>query len=64
VQHIDYNLLYRWFVGMNLDEAAWNHSTFSANRERLFSEAMTQRFFAPVAHRRMAKPRFGRTFHR
>ena len=48
VQHIDYNLLYRWFVGINLDEAVWNHSTFSANRERLFSEAMTQRFFAQV----------------
>ena len=48
VQHIEYNLLYRWFVGMNLDEAAWNHSTFSVNRDRLFSEAMTQRFFAQV----------------
>jgi transposase len=48
VQHIEYNLLYRWFVGMNLDEAVWNHSTFSANRERLFSETMTQRFFAQV----------------
>lgn len=48
VQHIEYNLLYRWFVGMNLDEAVWNHSTFSTNRERLFSEAMTQRFFAQV----------------
>lgn len=48
VQHIEYNLLYRWFVCMNLDEPVWNHSTFSANRERLFSEAMTQRFFAQV----------------
>jgi transposase len=48
VQHLDYNLLYRWFVGMNMDEQAWNHSTFSANRERLFSEAMAQKFFARV----------------
>ncbi len=48
VQHIEYNLLYRWFVGMSIDEAVWNHSTFSANRDRLFSEAMTQRFFAQV----------------
>lgn len=48
VQHLEYNLLYRWFVGMNMDEQAWNHSTFSANRERLFSEAMTQKFFAQV----------------
>ncbi|MBN8427625.1 MAG: transposase, partial [Xanthomonadales bacterium] len=32
VTHIDYNLLYRWFVGLGMDEAVWNHSTFSANR--------------------------------
>ena len=50
VQHIEYNLLYRWFVGMNIDEPIWNHSTFSANRDRLFNEAMTQRFFAQVLH--------------
>ena len=50
VQHIEYNLLYRWFVDMNIDEPIWNHSTFSANRDRLFSEAMTQRFFAQVLH--------------
>ncbi|WP_426079196.1 IS5 family transposase [Janthinobacterium sp. PSPC3-1] len=48
VQHLEYNLLYRWFVGMNLDEPVWNHSSFSTNRVRLFSEAMTQRFFAQV----------------
>lgn len=48
VQHIEYNLLYRWFVGMNIDEAVWNHSSFSANRERLFGEAIAQRFFAQV----------------
>ena len=44
VQHIDYNLLDHWFVGMNLDEAVWNQSTFSAN----CGEAMTQHFFAQV----------------
>jgi hypothetical protein len=33
---------------MNIDEAAWNHSTFSANRDRLFSENVAQRFFAQV----------------
>jgi transposase len=48
VQHLEYNLLYRWFVGMNMDEQAWNHSTFSANRERLFGEAMAQKLFAQV----------------
>ena len=48
VQYIEYNLLYRCFVGMNLYEPMWNYSNFSANRERLFSEAMTQRFFGQV----------------
>lgn len=33
---------------MNIDEPVWNHSTVSSNRDRLFSEAMTQRFFAQV----------------
>ena len=44
VQDIEYDLPNRWFVGMNIDEPIWNHSAFSANRDRLFSEAMTQRF--------------------
>ena len=59
VQHIEYNLLYRWFVGMNIDEPIWNHSAFSANQDRLFSEAMTQRFCAGAAHRAMAEADFG-----
>jgi transposase len=50
VQHIEYNLLYRWFVGMNIDELVWNHSTFSANRNRLFDEAVARRFFDQVLH--------------
>lgn len=48
VQHIEFNLLYRWFVGMNIDEGVWDHSTFSANRDRLFTEAIAQRFFTGV----------------
>jgi transposase len=47
-EHIEYNMLYRWFVGMNLDDPVWHHATFSANRDRLFSEAIAQRFFSHV----------------
>jgi transposase len=32
---LQYNLLYRWFLDLELDEAAFDHSTFSRNRERL-----------------------------
>lgn len=45
MEQIDYNLLFRWFVGLNVDDRVWDHSTFSFNRERLFDEAIAQRFF-------------------
>jgi transposase len=35
IEQLNYNLLFRWFVGLSLDAAVWNHSTFSKNRERL-----------------------------
>ncbi|HET8553221.1 MAG TPA: transposase, partial [Rhodanobacteraceae bacterium] len=33
MEQIDYNLLFRWFVGLNVDDRVWDHSTFSFNRE-------------------------------
>ena len=50
VEAIDYNLLYRWFVGLNLEDLVWDHSTFSANRERLFNEDLDRVFFERVKH--------------
>ena len=38
VQHIEYNLLYRWFVGLDMDDPVWDHSSFAKNRERLLNE--------------------------
>ncbi|WP_390890367.1 transposase [Geoalkalibacter halelectricus] len=35
VEQLDYNLLFRWFVGLSMDGKIWNHSTFSKNRDRL-----------------------------
>jgi transposase len=32
---LNYDLLFRWFVGMDMDEVVWNHAVFSKNRERL-----------------------------
>jgi len=37
VEQIDFNLLFRWFVGLSVDERVWDHSTFSQNRDRLFN---------------------------
>ena len=33
VEQIDYNLLFRWFVGLGMDDAVWNHAVFSKNRD-------------------------------
>ena len=35
MEQLDYNLLYRWFVGLGVDDAVWDHSVFSKNRDRL-----------------------------
>jgi transposase len=48
VEQIDYNLLFRWFVGLGMDDAMWNHTVFSKNRDRLLSSEIAQRFFAEV----------------
>ena len=48
VEHIDFNLLYRWFVGLTMDDAVWDHSTFSANRDRLLNEQISRLFFGRV----------------
>src|ERR1700688_1729191 len=48
VEQIDYNLLFRWFVGLGMDDAIWEHSVFSKNRDRLLTSAVSQRFFAEV----------------
>lgn len=46
MEQLQYNLLFRWFVGLNVDDPVWDHSTFSFNRERLFDAEIAQQFFA------------------
>src|SRR6266849_4288896 len=48
MEQLDYNLLFRWFVGLAMDEAVWNHAVFSKNRERLLNEEMAAVFFQRV----------------
>ena len=45
---LDYNLLFRWFLDMDLEERAFDHSTFSANRARLIEHEIAKQFFAGV----------------
>ena len=48
MKQLDYNLLFRWFVGLEIDEPVWNHAVFSKNRERLLNEATAREFFTRV----------------
>lgn len=45
---LDYNMLFRWFLGMGLEEASFDHSTFSKNRSRLIEHDIAKDFFACV----------------
>jgi transposase len=48
MEQIDYNLMYRWFVGLAIDEPVWDPSTFSKNRARLLEHAASAKFFEQV----------------
>ena len=48
MEQLDYNLLFRWFVGLNADEAVWDATVFSKNRDRLLDGDVAHAFFAEV----------------
>jgi transposase len=48
MEQLDYNLLFRWFVGMEMDEEVWDHAVFSKNRDRLLNHEIAEAFFARV----------------
>jgi transposase len=53
MEQIDFNILYRWFVGLEMDEAVWDGKVFSKNRERLIAgEASRQFLLAVIAQAR------------
>jgi transposase len=47
-EQLRYNLLFRWFVGLAMDDAVWDHSVFSKNRDRLLEHAVVEAFFREV----------------
>jgi transposase len=48
MEQLDYNLLFRWFVGLSMDDPVWDVSVFTKNRERLLDAELAQRFFNQV----------------
>ena len=55
MEELNYNLLFRWFVGLNMDDPVWHPTTFTKNRDRLLSGDVAAAFFDAVqAHARAA----------
>jgi transposase len=48
MEQLEYNLLFRWFVGVGMDEAVWNVTVFTKNRDRLIAGEIAARFFEAV----------------
>ncbi len=48
MEQLDYNLLFRWFVGLNMDDAIWDVTVFTKNRERLLNGDIAEAFFQAV----------------
>jgi transposase len=48
IEQLDYNLLFRWFVGLSMDSEVWDATVFSKNRDRLIAGEVAQKFFAAV----------------
>jgi transposase len=53
MERLEYDLLFRWFVGIGIDDPAWDHSVFSKNRDRLLEGDIATKFLAAV----LAQPR-------
>ncbi len=48
MEQLDYNLMFRWFVGLEMDEPIWNDAVFSNNRDRLLNQELARVFFEHV----------------
>ena len=56
MEQMDYNLLYRWFVGLGIDDAVWDHSTYSKNRDRLLEADIARKFLKGILEHAEVKP--------
>ena len=48
MEQLEYNLLFRWFVGLNMDETVWVPTVFTKNRDRLLQGDVAEKFFQLV----------------
>ena len=62
-EHIEYNFLFRWFVGLPLTEPMWHHSSFTKNRDRLLCSGVAEVFHSQIrsqaqAHKLLSREHF------
>src|SRR5688572_29213157 len=55
MEQLDYNLLFRWFVGLPMDEEVWDPTVFTKNRDRLLAGEVAAAFFDAVLAQARAK---------
>lgn len=48
MERLEFDLLFRWFVGLGIDDAVWDHSVFSKNRDRLLEGEIAAKFLAAI----------------
>ena len=56
MEQLDYNLLFRWFVGLGIDDPVWDATVFTKNRDRLLDAEVAAKFMAAVLAHREIKP--------
>jgi len=62
MEQLDYNLLFRWFVGLGMDAPIWDVTVFTKNRERLVESEIASKFMAAVLSEPRVKELFERAF--
>jgi transposase len=55
MEEIDYSMLFRWFIGLNLDDAVWDATVFTKNRDRLLEADVAKEFLACVVEQARAQ---------
>jgi transposase len=56
MERLDYDLMFRWFVGLGIDDPVWDHSTFSKNRDRLLQADIARKFLKSILEHEEVAP--------
>jgi len=60
MERLDFDLLFRWFVGLGIEDAVWHSSVYAKNRERLFATEVAERFLTAILEHERVKPLLSR----